>query len=125
MNRQILGTTTRSYVQGLKISDGQSLIFISGQIARGEDDVVYAPDDLEQQARYIFTNIKKLVNEAGGTLRNVVKIVAYVTTLEAYGSYNTIRREFFGDHLPTSSTLQVTSLVTPGCVIEIEAIAVL
>ena len=125
MKRQILGTTAKPYVQGLKVTGGQSLVFISGQIARDEQDEVYAPNDLEQQARYIFTNIEKLVCEAGGTMKNVVKIVAYVTTLEAYGSYGAIRREFFGDHLPTSSTVQVTSLVTPGCVIEIEAIAVL
>lgn len=125
MNRSVLGSTTKPYSQGLKITGGSSTIFISGQIARDEHDVVFFPGDMEKQARYIFASIDELLVQAGATMSNVVKIVAFVTTLDGYASYSKVRRDVFGSTLPVSSTVQVTSLVTPGCVIEIEAIAVL
>jgi 2-iminobutanoate/2-iminopropanoate deaminase len=125
MNRSVLGRTAKPYSQGLKITGCKSIIFISGQIARDENDVVFFPGDLEQQARYIFESIDKLLAQAGAAMSDVVKIVAFVTTLDGYASYSKVRRDVFGDMLPVSSTVQVTSLVTPGCVIEIEAVALL
>jgi enamine deaminase RidA (YjgF/YER057c/UK114 family) len=124
MKRTVLGPTGVPYSQGLKVS-GQRMIFVSGQLAVDEKGTVVSPGSIEDQARFIFKAIDRLVREGGGTLANVVKITAFVTTLDGYASYGKVRREVFGETLPTSATVQVTSLVTPGCVIEIDAIAVL
>ena len=124
MDRTVLGPAGTPFSQGLKVT-GRELIFISGQLAVDERGAVVAPDDLEAQARYVFASIEKLLRQGGASLADVVKITAFVTTLDGYASYGKVRREVFGERLPTSSTVQVTSLVTPGCVIEIEAVAVL
>ncbi len=125
MKRTVLGPQGPfSISQGLKVS-GQEMVFISGQVAMDDKGAVVAPNDLPAQAEFVLKSIEKLLGEAGATFRNVVKITAFVTTLENYSAYGALRKKYFGDHLPTSSTVQVTGLVVPGCVIEIEAVAIL
>jgi enamine deaminase RidA (YjgF/YER057c/UK114 family) len=124
MMREILGPAGAPFAQGLKVA-GQQLIFISGQLAVDGQGNVVAPNDMEAQARHVFASIEQLLKEGGATMKNVVKITAFVTTMDGYAKYGAVRREVFGDHLPASSTVGVSSLVVPGCVIEIEAVAVL
>ena len=124
MERAVLGPSGTPYSQGLKVT-GQQMIFISGQLAVDEKGTVVSPGNLEAQARHIFASIERLLSDGGASLSNVVKITAFITTLDGYPQYGKVRRDVFGEHLPTSSTVQVTSLVIPGCVIEIEAVAVL
>jgi len=120
-----LGPAGRPYSQALDVAGGTRMLFVSGQLARADPDHAHHPGDLGRQAREIFANIDSLLREAGGSLADVVKITAFLTTLEGYADYSAIRREVFADPLPTSSTVQVSSLVTPGCLIEIEAVAIL
>lgn len=125
IEKTALGPAGRPYSQALEVTGGNRMIFISGQLARADPERANHPGDLGRQAREIFANIDALLREAGASLADVVKITAFVTTLEGYADYTEIRREVFGDPLPTSSTVQVSSLVTPGCLIEIEAIAII
>lgn len=123
--KQALGPAGRPYSQALDVTGGTRMLFVSGQLARADPDQAHQPGELGRQAREIFANIDSLLREAGGSLADVVKITAFLTTLEGYADYSSIRREVFVDPLPASSTVQVSSLVTPGCLIEIEAIAIL
>jgi enamine deaminase RidA (YjgF/YER057c/UK114 family) len=124
MKRTVIGKTGTPYSQALKIEGGE-LFFISGQLAVDESGTLVGAGDLEAQARYIFSSMENLLAEAGGSLKHIVKIGAFITTMDGYASYGKVRRDVFGDTLPTSSTVIVAGLVVPGCVIEIEAIAVL
>ncbi len=119
-----LGPGGTPYSQGIKSGGGTHTVFISGQLAKVDLARGQAPD-LGAQAREIFTNMQALLKEAGGSLADVVKITTFVTTLEGYAEYGKIRREFFTEPYPASSTVQVSALVVPGCVIEIEAVAVI
>lgn len=120
-----LGPPGRPYSQALDVAGGKRMIFVSGQLARADPEHAHHPGDLGRQAREIFANMDALLREAGGSLADVVKITAFLTTLDGYADYSAIRREVFADPLPASSTVQVSSLVTPGCLIEIEAVAIL
>ena len=111
-----LGPSGRPYSHALDVAGGKHMVFVSGQLARADPEHAHHPGDLGRQA---------LLREAGGSLADVVKITAFLTTLDGYADYSAIRREVFADPLPASSTVQVSSLVTPGCLIEIEAIAIL
>jgi len=124
MKRTVIGKTGTPYSQALKI-EGQEMVFISGQLAVDANGTLVGPGDLEAQARYIFASMEELLRDVNGSLKNIVKIGAFITTMDGYASYGKVRRDVFGDTLPTSSTVIVAGLVTPGCVIEIEAIAVL
>jgi enamine deaminase RidA (YjgF/YER057c/UK114 family) len=123
MQRTVLGRSSASYSSGL-IVEGGRLVFISGQLPLSEGKLV-GENDFDAQVRATFANIQRLLNQAGGGLGNVVKITAFLTTLEHYPRYNAIRGELFAPNFPTSSAVQVAGLVVPGAMIEIEAIAVL
>lgn len=125
MDKQTLGEAGRPYSQALRVRGASELIFVSGQLARANLTTAHHQGSMVEQAREIFSNIEKLLAQAGATMDHVVKITAFVTTLEGYDGYSALRKEVFKDPLPASATVQVTSLVTPGCLIEIEAVAAL
>jgi len=94
--------------------------------------VPYAPDgtvnhigDFMGQARQVFGAVKALVEHAGGTLQNVVKITSYVTDVRRRMDFRVVRDEFFGQRGPASTMVEVSSLSHPDYLIEVEAIAVL
>ena len=124
MDRQILGETTASYSLGVSVPAGR-LVFISGTVAMDDDGQVVGLGDMETQSRYVFEQIGKLLQEAGATFDNVVKITTFVTDLTDYGKFSSVRQEVFGDGpYPASSTVKVAGLVVDGLLLEVEAIAV-
>lgn len=124
MKRQILGKTTASYSLGVSVPAGR-LVFISGTVALDEEGQLVGPGDMETQARYVFEQIGKLLQEAGATFDNVVKITTFVTDLTDYAKFANVRKEVFGDGpYPASSTVKVAGLVVEGLLLEVEAIAV-
>jgi enamine deaminase RidA (YjgF/YER057c/UK114 family) len=94
--------------------------------------VPYAPDgtvkhigDFMGQARQMFGAIKALVEHAGGTIDNVVKITTYLTDVRRRMDFRMVRHEFFGHRGPAPTMVEVSSLSHPDYLIEVEAIAVL
>jgi 2-iminobutanoate/2-iminopropanoate deaminase len=123
MERTVLGHTTRTFSVGLKVS-GQRLVFISGLLPWDDSGKLVATD-LPSQTRYIFDWMDRLMKEAGGSLKKVVRISAYMTSVEEYSAYSKIRGEYFAGNLPASTVIQVVGLVLDGALIEIDAVAVL
>jgi enamine deaminase RidA (YjgF/YER057c/UK114 family) len=77
--------------------------------------------DPAAQWRQVLTNIKDLVEAAGGTMRNVVKAHVFVTDISYYYDYQHIRGEFFEEPYPICTALEVSRLVHPDWILEIEA----
>jgi 2-iminobutanoate/2-iminopropanoate deaminase len=92
------------------------IAYISGITAR-EGESVYA------QAKLIFGKIKGLVESAGGTMADVVKITIFVTDINTRQDVHEARREFFSGDFPTATMVQVVALADPAYKVEIEAIA--
>ena len=83
------------------------------------------PPDMESQARMAMENLKKSVEAAGGTLRNIVHCKRFLTDLNQQDALNKVWNEYMGAFKPTSTTVQVQRLATdPRCLVEIDAIAV-
>jgi len=103
-----------SFAAGLRISSDMDLLFLSGVTARPLDlspeDSFEFPDDLDQQARMTLDNIQGVLDEAGITWREVIKIVRFYTETPA----NDIRAEYLGDWNPCSTTLGVDELPEAG-----------
>lgn len=124
MEHQVLGKSGGSYSLGVAVPAGR-LIFISGTVAMDDNGRVIAPGDVGKQARAIFKMIGALLAEAGATLKDVVKITAFVTDMSQYGRFASVRKEVFGEGVyPASATVLVSGLVAEGLVVEVEAIAV-
>ena len=113
------------YSQGIKVTGAQTILFLAGQVAYDADGGVAHKGDFTAQARAAFGAIRKLVEAAGGTLDNVVKINTYVTDMRNRPHFRTVRDEFFGVKGPASTLIEVSALADPDYLVEIEAIAVI
>ncbi|HEY3909818.1 MAG TPA: RidA family protein [Stellaceae bacterium] len=93
--------------------------YIAGMTARGSDPM----GDEYAQAKAIFTKIRHLVEAAGGTMADVVKVTIFVTDITQRNKVWQARREFFTGDFPASTLVQVAALADPSLKVEIEAVA--
>ena len=114
-----------TYSQGVKVSQSQTILFLSGQVAYTADGRAAHRGDFAGQARGAYQAIKALVESQGGTMANVIKITTYVTDMRYRADLAPIREEFFGTKGPASTLVEISALAHPDWMIEIEAIAVL
>jgi len=99
------------------------LVFTSGFVAIDDDFGVMAPGDIVAQADMVFSRLARVLELAGSSMTDVLKISAYLVADADYPHYNEARHRWFPNDPPASSTVVVASLVKPGLVVEIEAIA--
>ncbi len=97
------------------------LIHVSGNVGFGTDGKVVT-GGMRAEAEATFDNIEATLEKAGADLSHVVKINAFITSLEEYPDYAAVRSERFGATLPASATVQVAGLLV-GAHIEIDAVA--
>ena len=116
---------TPSYSQAIKVTSAQTILFLAGQVPYAPDGTVNHVGNFMGQARQVFGAVKALVEHAGGTLDNVVKITTYVTDIRRRLDFRAVRDEFFGQRGPASTMIEVSSLSHPDYLIEVEAVAVL
>ncbi|HVA86337.1 MAG TPA: RidA family protein [Candidatus Saccharimonadales bacterium] len=114
--------TDGAWAQGYRAGN---LVFLQGQTGLTLDGDLVAPHDPAGQARMALENIRTLMELAGGTLDDVVKIVVYVTEHAYRRDVYPIIGEFFGRTKPCSTGLVVKGLAMPELVVEIDAYAVI
>jgi reactive intermediate/imine deaminase len=124
MERQTLGRNVGSYSLGVVVPSGRT-VYISGQIAQDAQGNAVGLGDFEAQVRQVFDNIKRLVEEAGGTMEHIVKITTFLTRLDEYAVFSRVRGEYFSGPKPASSTVKVAGLISDEYLIEVEAVAVI
>jgi enamine deaminase RidA (YjgF/YER057c/UK114 family) len=116
----------RGYSNGI-VATGRTL-FISGQIAWDKDARIVSPDFATQFLQSL-DNVIAVVRAAGGGTEQIVKLLTFVTDLEAYrAATKTIGegwRERMGRHFPAMSLVKVAGLLEPGALVEIEGVAML
>ncbi len=102
-----------------------SQVFIAGMTARGAEFEAIDGAGAYQQAGIIFTKIKHLIEAAGGTMADIVKVNIFVTDIGQRQEVWRARREFFTGDFPVSTLVEVSALALPEMEVEIEAVAVL
>ena len=102
-----------------------NLLFISGLTATDKQGNIVGPGDIVAQTRNILDKIKELMEEAGGSMDDIVKTVDYITTKEGYKGTAEVRREYFKNGFPAATGIVIKELLRPDALIEIDAIAVL
>ncbi|MDE0815303.1 MAG: Rid family hydrolase [Alphaproteobacteria bacterium] len=101
-------------------------VYIAGMTARGASfDGAITGDDAYEQTVAIFTKIKYLMEEAGGCMDDVVKVLIYLTNINDRDAAWKARREFFTGDYPVSTLIEISKLVRPELCVEIEAIGIL
>ena len=99
-------------------------IFVAGQTPRDRDGNCVGPGDMRVQIAQVGENIKAALEAAGATLADIVKTTTYVTDMDEYFKHQDVRMRYFGQALPTSTTVQVARLSRPEFMVEIEALAI-
>ena len=123
MKREIISTKNAPqaigpYSQGIKIGD---FIFTSGQIPINPETGELVCD-IQKATRQSLENVKAVLEAAGTTLRNVVKVSIFVKDMNDFALINEIYAEYFNENPPARSCVEVARL-PKDAVIEIEAIA--
>jgi reactive intermediate/imine deaminase len=103
---------------------GRSL-YVSGQVAFDADGNVVGRADVVEQTRQVFRNMKRVLDAAGASPADVVKVTVYLLDVADRARINPVRREFFGEHRPASTLVEIGALVHPDLLVEIDAVAVL
>jgi enamine deaminase RidA (YjgF/YER057c/UK114 family) len=116
----------KGYAAGVVASG--TLVFISGQIGWDANERLVG-DDLASQVRQALHNVVAILAEAGGTPEHLARLTWYVTDRDEYvarrAEIGAAYREIIGRHFPAMAVVEVSRLVEPGALVEIEATAVL
>ena len=101
----------------------ENTVYVSGTVAWDRDGYLVGQDNMLEQSRQAFSNVKEILAQAGATMDDVVKINAFLTDINRYAEYSAARAEAFTNNIPASTAVASPALVEPGLLIEIEAIA--
>ena len=116
----------KGYANGV-LAQGR-LLYIAGQIGWDKDARIVSPD-FATQFLQALDNVIDVVREAGGGTEHLVKLLAFVTDLDAYRAATRAIGEGWrgrmGKYYPAMSLVKVAGLLEPGAVVEIEGVAVL
>jgi reactive intermediate/imine deaminase len=107
------------YCDAVRFGD---LLFISGLVGVDEAGKVVGEGDAARQTRQIFGNMKKVLDAAGASFADVLKVTVFMTNIDDRPAINPVRQEFFGAARPTSTLVEVRRLVRPDLLLEIEAV---
>lgn len=104
---------------------GQTL-YISGMVAFTPDGTIVGEGDIAAQSTQVFENLKSVVEEAGGTLDNIVATTTYLTDVSTAAVVNEARAKYLtGPVKPTHTVVGVAALARPQFLVEISAVAFL
>jgi reactive intermediate/imine deaminase len=99
-------------------------VYLSGQIGLEPGTGELVSENFEGQVRQSFANMQAVIEAAGGTLENIVKLTLFLTDLSKFTSANAIMADLIPQPFPARSTIGVASL-PKGAQFEVEAIIVI
>ena len=112
------------FAQCWRVEGANSLLVLSGQAPISPEGRV-VQGGFEAQARQVFQNLRAVLEQAGGSLDDVVKLTVYLTDMNRLREYSSIRAEYMPGAPPASTAVGVTALARPEMMIEVEALAAL
>tara|TARA_B100000029_G_scaffold388539_1_gene384760 strand:- start:166 stop:555 length:390 start_codon:yes stop_codon:yes gene_type:complete len=107
------------YSQAVRVGD---TVYLSGQIPLDPQTMELVEGDIGARARRVFDNLTAVMQEAGGSLSDIVKLTIYLVDLEQFGQVNEVMAEYFDTPFPSRATVAVAAL-PKGAPIEVEAVA--
>lgn len=110
------------YSRAVRVGD---YVFVSGTTAVDEEGKVVSKGDLYAQTVQCIRIIEKVLARAGATLKDVVRTRAYVTDIEDWEAFGKAHEEYFGAVKPAATLVEVSKLIHPDLIVEMEVDAVI
>ncbi|MBI4655028.1 MAG: RidA family protein [Nitrospirae bacterium] len=98
------------------------LMYISGQIPIDPKTGVIKRGTIEEETEMVLNNIKAIVESAGASMKDVLKVTCYLADMDDFGRFNDVYKKYFVDEPPARTTIQAGRLPL-DVQIEIDAIA--
>ncbi len=107
------------YSQGYQAG---GFIYVSGQVPINPATSELVKDDIKAAAQQSLDNCKAIIEEAGASLTDVIKVEIFLQSMADFGQVNEVYAAFFGDHKPARACVEVAGLPL-GATVEIQMIA--
>jgi enamine deaminase RidA (YjgF/YER057c/UK114 family) len=129
-----MGSKRINYSSGAKWEDiiGYSravrvgnVIEVTGTVAAGDDGNVVGKNDPYQQTKFAIQKIEKVLINAGASLKDVVRTRMFVTDIAQWEEYGKAHGELFKTIKPCTTMVEVTKLISPEYMVEVEATAII
>lgn len=99
-------------------------IFVSGTTGIDKNGDVVGKDDIYLQTKQCILNIEKALKKAGSSLEDVVRTRTFITDIDQWEEFGRAHQEFFGEVKPAATLVEVSRLIHPDLMVEIEVDAV-
>jgi enamine deaminase RidA (YjgF/YER057c/UK114 family) len=119
------GVEYESFVGYSRVVRAGSHVWVAGCTATTEDGAIAGPGDAYVQAQQTLSNLEAALAQVGGRLEDVVRTRMYVTDISQWEAVGRAHGEVFGDIRPATAMLEVSALIDPRMMVEIEADAFL
>src|SRR5678815_5888275 len=108
------------------ITEGGRIVWLAGQTTVSDQEGRDISGKFDEQTRTIFTLLNRTLERAGGSLANLVTMTVFINDVRNGDRFVQIRREHFPDgRYPCSALLTISGFARPGCMIEIQGVAVI
>lgn len=102
-----------------------NLIFVSGTTSIGENGDIIGKGDVYQQTKQCILNIERALKKAGASLEDVVRTRTFITDMDEWEAFGKAHGEFFGEINPAATLVEISRLIHPDLMVEIEVDAVI
>ncbi|MEE8362615.1 MAG: RidA family protein [Dehalococcoidia bacterium] len=101
------------------------VLHISGHVSQDAEGNTVGVGDIRAQTRRVLEGLQAVLAAAGGEMSDIARVTVYITDMSTLADIHAVREEFFDPPYPASTLVEVSRLVNPDFMIEIEAVAVI
>ena len=120
-NPSMMAPPAGAYSNGISVQGSGCWLHIAGQVGIAADGAL--PEDFEQQAHLVWSNLLVVLADAGMSVANLVKVNHFLVRPNDMAAYAAVRAGYLGDARPASTLLIVQSLAKSEWLVEVDAVA--
>jgi 2-iminobutanoate/2-iminopropanoate deaminase len=107
------------------ITEGGRIVWLAGQVGAADASGNSLAGDFDGQVREVFSRLNRTLEEAGGSLADMVTMTVFITDARYGDRFTELRKEIFVDNFPASALITIAGLARPDMLVEVRGIAVI